>query len=69
MIGESWRTSPKDSVSSGQEFLMVRAVPEKYELLSRAKLGVASVSSSSVADGRLFVRLNKTVACFEFRKP
>ena len=45
--------------------VMFKAAPEKYEELGRAKLEQLTCSSPAVAGGRLYVRLNDGVGCFD----
>lgn len=56
-------------VESGKRLLMVRASPATYELLGEARLGIAAVSSPVVCDGRLYLRRNKSVTCYDLRRP
>jgi outer membrane protein assembly factor BamB len=49
--------------------LLIRASPEKYELLARAKLNVAPYTSGAIAGTRLFLRLADRVACFDLAVP
>ena len=53
--------------------VMFRASPEKYELLAKAKVEPAKVPAfnctcASIVDGKLFLRLNEHVACFDLGK-
>ena len=61
--------------AGGEAFnlLMFRAAPDKYELLGKFKPETSktpsySCANPSIADGRLFLRLNDRVACYDLRK-
>jgi outer membrane protein assembly factor BamB len=55
-------------VDSGKTLLLIKASPEKYELLSKAsRQSIAPVASPVVNDGRLYLRLNGSVACYDLR--
>jgi len=45
--------------------VMTQASPEKFSLLGRAQLGIATCTSPAFADGRLYVRLGGAVACYD----
>jgi len=47
---------------------MVRATPEKHDLLGELKLPMLLCTSVAFAEGRMFVRLNDAVACYDVRK-
>ena len=49
--------------------MVIRATPEKYELLGKAVLPVSKWSSPTLADGRLYVRQKKNVACYDLTRP
>jgi len=55
-------------VESGKTLLLIKASVEKYELLSKAsQANIAAVASPVVNDGRLYLRLNGSVACYDLR--
>jgi outer membrane protein assembly factor BamB len=56
------------SVAYGGQFLMIRASGDKYELLGEAKLGANWIPSPCITDGKLYIRSNKGVACYDLRK-
>jgi outer membrane protein assembly factor BamB len=47
---------------------MLRATPEKYDLLSAFSPGVTAFSSPAVAGGKLYLRLWDGVACYDLTK-
>ncbi|NLF39565.1 PQQ-binding-like beta-propeller repeat protein [bacterium] len=47
--------------------LMVAASPAEYTLLAKAPLKVAPCTSPCIAGGRLYLRLDKSIACFDLR--
>lgn len=47
---------------------MIKATPEKFTVLGKANLGAVECTSPAVVDGRLYMRLQKAVACFDLRK-
>jgi len=53
----------------GSWLYLIKASPEKYELLGKANLGLAPWTSPAFSDGFLFVRTNKGVTCYDLRKP
>lgn len=53
---------------AGAWVLLLKASPEGYAELSKAALGTVECTSPAVADGRLFVRATKGLACFDLRK-
>jgi len=55
--------------SDGSSILVTRATPEKYELLAKVKLPLDRYSSPAVADGRLYLRQEKNVACYDLTRP
>ena len=55
------------------ELVMFKASPEKFEALARAKVETSkppscNCTSPSIVDGRLFLRLNERVVCYDLRK-
>ncbi len=55
--------------SDGSSVLVIRATPEKYELLGRAKLPIGQYTSPVVVSGRLYLRQQKNVACYDLTRP
>ncbi len=53
----------------GPWLFLIKASPDKHELLDKAGLGLASWTSPAFSDGFLFVRTGKNVACYDLRKP
>lgn len=49
----------------GRQLVMLKATPEKFTLLGKAKLDVATCSSPAVADGRLYLRMGNRISCFD----
>ncbi len=49
----------------GGMILMLKASSEKFELLGKAKVGMVACTSAAFADGKLFVRLAKSIACYD----
>ena len=47
---------------------LIKATPEKYTQLGKARLGLRSWSSVGFVDGRIFVRTQKRVVCYDLRK-
>ncbi len=45
--------------------LMLKASPDKFEVLGKAKVGMTGCTSAAFADGKLFLRLAKSVACYD----
>ena len=56
------------TLGGGNPLLMISAAPDKYQELAKANLGVAVCSSPSISAGRLYLRLNGTVACYDLTK-
>ncbi len=52
-------------VGGDSVILMLRATPEAYTALSRARVGAMQYTSPAIAGGRLYLRLAKTVGCFD----
>ena len=53
---------------NGANTICFRATPEKFEQLGKAKLNQAICTSPAVADGRLYLRLDQAVACYELKR-
>ena len=47
---------------------LLKATPEKYTVLGKARLGLRSWSSIGFVDGRIYVRTQKRVVCYDLRK-
>ncbi len=47
--------------------LMIAASPDKYMLLAKAPLKLAPCASPCIADGKIYLRLEKSIACFDLR--
>ena len=54
---------------SGNTLVMIRATPERYELLGKANVTGAHCTSPAVADGKLYLRLGDAVACYDLVNP
>jgi outer membrane protein assembly factor BamB len=52
-------------VDGGQNLVMLRAAPAKFELLGKATVGALTCTSPALAAGRLYLRLNNAVACYD----
>lgn len=52
-------------VDGGDSTIYFRANPEKYELLGKAKLTQAVCSSAAIVDGKMYLRLDNAVACYD----
>ena len=52
----------------GPWLYVIKAAPEKYELIGKANLGLASWTSPAVADGLVFARTGKGVSCYDLRQ-
>jgi hypothetical protein len=48
---------------------VIRATPEKFELLGKATLPLSKWASPAIADGRLYLRQQKNVACYDLTRP
>jgi len=53
----------------GGAVAMMSASPGKYELLAKAKLRLSRCASPAFADGKLYVRMRDSIACFDLRRP
>ena len=51
------------------DLVIFRATHDQFELLGRARIGIVGYSTPAFADGFLFVRTEKNVTCYDFRKP
>ena len=50
------------------ELIVVRATPKEFEELARADIGIATRQAPTLAGGRLYLRDNENIACFDVRK-
>jgi outer membrane protein assembly factor BamB len=50
------------------ELVVVRAVPTGYEELARADVGISTRQAPALADGRLYLRDDANIACYDVRK-
>ena len=48
---------------------MIDTDPQGFKLLGKANLGLAIYTSPAIADGKLYVRTNREVVCYDLRKP
>jgi len=54
----------------GYSLVLLRAAPERFELLSKVNdISNAPCTSPAVADGKLYLRLKDTVACYDLVNP
>lgn len=53
------------AVEGSNWLLLCRANPEKYEQLAKVKLSVVTCVSPAIVNGRLFLRTNDGVSCFD----
>jgi hypothetical protein len=53
------------AVADGESTVYFRANPEKYELLGKAKLTQAICSAPAIVDGKMYLRLDNAVACYD----
>ena len=51
------------------ELVLVRATPERYEELSRANVLGSTRQAPALSNGRLFLRDDKEIVCWDVRKP
>lgn len=56
-------------VSGGETPQFLRADPKRFEILGRSFFLSTICVSPCLADGRLFVRMNRGLACFDLRHP
>ncbi len=54
--------------TNGSYLTMLKATPEAYTELGRAKLGGLKCPSPAIADGKLFLRQPKQIACFDLKE-
>ena len=52
-------------LDDGKKLVMLRASPEKFELLGQANVAALICSSPAIANGKLYVRQEKSVACYD----
>ena len=52
-------------IDEGAHLVMWRAAPEKFELLAKATIGAKNCTTPTIAGGRLYLRLEKGVACYD----
>jgi hypothetical protein len=45
-----------------------RPTPERYDLLGTAKIPIVTATSPAIADGRIYLRLNDGVGCYDLRR-
>ena len=74
VVGPPQHSSPlladgKIIAVSGSQLLMIRATPEEYAPLGVANVGAEMWPSPAVADGKVFVRTARGIACFDLAKP
>ena len=55
--------------STGVAIQVIRATPEKYDVLGETRLPLCEYASPAVADGRLYLRQLKNVACYDLTRP
>lgn len=51
--------------SNGSYLMMIKATPDAYEELGRARLRALKCPSPAIAGGKLFLRMADTISCFE----
>jgi outer membrane protein assembly factor BamB len=56
-------------LGGGRGIAMLEAAPGAYKLLASAKLSASGCASPAIADGRLYVRMRESVACFDLTRP
>ena len=52
----------------GKIIRMFKASPEKYKPLARAGLKLVGCTTPAIVDGKMYVRTNTAVQCYELRK-
>ena len=52
-------------VVGNNSLLLLNAAPEKFELLAKASLPVALYTTPAIANGRMYVRLQHAIGCFD----
>jgi outer membrane protein assembly factor BamB len=55
--------------ADGVGLLALRATPQKYDLLGKAKAPIAKYTSVSVCEGRLYLREERAIACYDLTRP
>jgi len=55
--------------ANGRLIMMLKPAPGEYKVLGQAKLPIEQCNSPAVADGKLFLRLNHAVACYDLVNP
>lgn len=53
---------------AGSAVVAIQADPQKFRMLGRLPLGMLSVASPAVADGRIYLRVKEALACFDLTK-
>jgi len=53
--------------TNGEEFFMFKAAPDAYASLGRVRVNMLHCASPALTDGRLYVRLEDSVACYDLR--
>lgn len=56
------------ALDNGDSTVFFRATPEKYELLGKSRLKQAICTSPAIVDGKMYLRLDQAVGCFDLRK-
>jgi len=56
-------------LANGWGILVVRATPQKCDLLGKVKLPISHYTGPTVADGRLYLRQKTNVACYDLTRP
>jgi len=54
---------------AGGLLTLIRATPEKYTQLGQSPVGGEGYTSPALCDGKLFVRVNNKVSCYDLSKP
>jgi len=52
-------------VDSGKNLFMLRAKPDQFAQLGKATMGMLNCSSPAIAHGRLYIRRENAVACYD----
>ncbi len=55
------------SVIGGKALTVLKATPEKYELLNKSRVRGARCVSPSISGGKLYIRLQNGLSCFDLR--
>jgi hypothetical protein len=53
------------AVVAGSQLAVLETSPVKRDVLAKAALGITTCSSPAIAGGKLYLRLEKAVACFD----